>query len=404
MRILFCFLSSPGHLHPAVGLALRARERGHEVAFATGVKAGAFLADRSLWRIERGPDGDGPSFDVELWARPLSVAIQIKHIEHALTRFQPDVLITGQLTLGPLLLRERLGVPVAVLGGITYLWPFEPGQEDRTQRDARLAWRYREMIEHYGAAAALFGLTAPDPRIHPRHSPLLGDQFLLRTVPELEPSVLRLPWRVRLVGGCLWQTGPDSADAMEAAEWAERMSRDGRQIIYVEQSRTFDKPAFWPVLCEALADPDIAVAASLGRADVPLGAYPEHWLVRGHVPQEAVLNRATAVVGSPTTTLALGALSFGLPALYLPSGGEQLDVAEVVVGSGAASRLSLTQIGASALKQAFTCALSDRWMRRSAARLAAEFCRLDDRTLALQLVEDLTAERSGRRAPATATV
>src|SRR5262245_4931034 len=146
MRYLFCSLASPGFVLPSAGIALELRARGHEIAFATSQSAGEMLAGAGFERIPRGAK-DGDSFQTPQWAQPLSIAIQVKHVEHAIEQFSPDVLVGQMLTLGPLVAAARSRLPVVVVGHAVYLWPTwsgDPPQPSDSER--RLAWRYREMM------------------------------------------------------------------------------------------------------------------------------------------------------------------------------------------------------------------------------------------------------------------
>ncbi|HXO39970.1 MAG TPA: glycosyltransferase, partial [Thermoanaerobaculia bacterium] len=92
MRALFCSFESPGFLFPAIGLATALRARGHQVAFVSDRTAEPRLRAAGLERLPR-DDRDGRSFETGDWFRPLAVALQVKHIEYAMARFHPDLLV-----------------------------------------------------------------------------------------------------------------------------------------------------------------------------------------------------------------------------------------------------------------------------------------------------------------------
>ena len=139
MKFLFCPISSHGFVYPLIGIAKALRSNGHEVAFATGDDFEFILREQGIPRISRG-DKDGPSFHIGTWAKPLSVGIQVKHIEYAINRFPADVLVTTQLALGPLIVGEMLKLPVAVLGLASYIWPplWPSGYEPESAFEKRL--------------------------------------------------------------------------------------------------------------------------------------------------------------------------------------------------------------------------------------------------------------------------
>ena len=149
MRALFCSISTPGLLYPAIGMALELQKRGHEVAFVTDSAHTAFLAEHGLERIARGLR-DGPSFAVAQWGMPLAVAIQLKHIEYAMAQFQPDILIGQPLTLGAYLAHERYDIPLLVQGLLAYLWPPSSEAAHLPAEHMRLrAWRYQDQLHSY---------------------------------------------------------------------------------------------------------------------------------------------------------------------------------------------------------------------------------------------------------------
>ncbi len=183
-----------------VGIALALRRLGHDVAFVTGPGFEKTLRAVEIKRIPRG-NHDGPSFEAELWWEPLAVAVQVKHIEHALALFEPDVLVGHQLTRGPLIVAERQGLPVAVLGFSTYLWPdgqrlvSPPSRIEKVGLCGALATCWTATTRHEISAPF-----RPTPGV--RGTGMLGDLFMLQGVPEFEPDIDRLPARVHLVGAC----------------------------------------------------------------------------------------------------------------------------------------------------------------------------------------------------------
>src|SRR5207245_5815692 len=101
------------------------------------------------------------------------VAIQVRHVQHAIERFDPDVLLTSTLALGPLIAGEIADLPVAVLGLATYLWPVAIPGGERRAADPQAEYRHREMTALYNAARGLFGLS-PSPEKADRKSTRLN--------------------------------------------------------------------------------------------------------------------------------------------------------------------------------------------------------------------------------------
>jgi UDP:flavonoid glycosyltransferase YjiC (YdhE family) len=245
-RFLFCSLSSPGFLFPAVGIGVALRKRGHTVAVLTDPAHSALLEHQGLELIHC--DGQsGTCFRVELWGKLASVALQVKLLEKAMKTFPPDVIVGQQLTLAPLIVRERLKVPVGIIGFFTSLWPKWPPLVDDApaQCIAHKNWLFEEMLKLYNASRSLFQL--PHYPLSARELPFTGDLFMLRTIRELEGDISHLPEQVHLVGSCLWDNEQEN-DELEA--WLREEAWSDRPVLYIQHGRLFDKPHFWPALLQ----------------------------------------------------------------------------------------------------------------------------------------------------------
>ena len=140
---------------------------------------------------------------------------------------------------------------------------------------------------------------------------MLGSVYLLQSVPLLEPLTEHLPDRVRLVGSCLHE--PAAPDA-QLVEWLHSRS-DAPAPLYVQHGSVFRAgDTFWSGLLAACDELGIRLAASMERhRGAPPDSCDADRLVRGHVPQQPVLEQARGVVCSANTTAVLGALTHGLP-------------------------------------------------------------------------------------------
>jgi MGT family glycosyltransferase len=381
-------------LYPLIGIARALKSRGHEVAFVTNLQHEALLAGAGFRRIARGVN-DGASFQVAQWGKPFSIALQVKHIEHALEQFPADVLVGQSLTFGPLLVAARRDLPVGLLGFCTYLWPAEVADAEGCQPpevsvlssvEEWRAWRYRGMLQTLNDARALFRL---DLCPNAAQAPLLGDLFLVQSVAELEPQK-HLPDRVHLVGSCLWE--PKVRDP-ELEEWMEGTVRQGSPLIYVQHGRSFHIPNFWRRLVDALAGSDYRVAASLERLDGEIGSLPENFFVRPQIPQGKILPFARAVVASANTTAALGALTAGIPSLLIPAGGEQPDVAALCRDVGVAKTLTPDEATPERIQTEITDLLADSGFRTRARHYASAFTKLNGCERAADLLATLARTR-----------
>lgn len=371
-----------------ISIAQLLRERGHEVAFVTSPTFKKTLAQAGLQRIPRG-EQDGESFQVDVWAEPIAVAIQVKHIEYALAFFKPDVLVGQQLTLGPLIAADRYSIPTAVVGLAAYLFPTSAALRERplqSKIEERLVWRYQEMMKFYNQARELFQM--PQSKVDDVDTPLLGDLFLLQSIPELE--VHKLPARVHLVGSCLWE--PPQFD-FELANWLRQAKFSQEPVIYVQPGRAFQFPRFWSHLLAAFGDCPVRVVAAIGRMDGEAGSIPDNFFVRNHVPQELVLSQARAVISSGHTTAVLGALTHGLPSLLIPSGSGTEDITERCQEAGAAITLSPDAVTVETLKQSLEKLLHCPNLRQNAQKLQSAFAKINGSEKSADLLELLAINR-----------
>ena len=388
MKILFCPLASHGFLYPLIGIAKAIRSRGHEVMFVTGPAFTQALEEADFSRIPRGAK-DGSSFDVATWYLPLSVAIQIKHIQYALSRFPADLIVTTQLALGPLLAAEIMRLPVAVLSLGTYLWPLWPlDYAPETTQERRLQWRYGDMMSHYNKARSLVGLSPSD--ADHLASPLLGDLFMIQSVPELEQNDYEFPSKSHFVGSCGWE--PESSD-MELSTWLDECKTAAEPIIYVQPGRSFQLSSFWSPLRDVLKDKPLRVVANLGRMDGEVGSIPKNFFVRPHVPQGKVLHYASAVIATGHTTAVLGALTHGLPSLLFPAGSGSDDIAEHCEQAGAALCLHEATGDSGVLEEAVDELLVNSNLRQKAERLRIAFARAGGISRAAELIESIGVPR-----------
>jgi MGT family glycosyltransferase len=382
MRFLLCSLSGQGFISSTIGLGHSLAQKGHEVKVVTDLSCEKQLSGQGLERIPRGLQ-DGPSFQTHLWGQPASIAIQVKHVEFAMKLFQPDVLVGQQLTIGALFAAERLHVPVALLGFCTYLWPRSKDPEARGDNSLK-EWRYTTDIITHRQLRPAFGLPLPSAGL--RVSSLLGDLFLIRSIPEFEGDISNLPDQVHLAGPCLWES--DDEDP-EVDDWLGECRKGGTPLIYVHQGRFFDRPHFWPKVVEAFGNSDIRVIACTGSMDCPVGQLPPNFLVRKQLSQGKILRQAAAMIASANTTAVLGALLAGVPSLLIPAGGEQPDVAERCVHAGVARILDPAEVTPECLRLELLKLVDDNSIRLKARDLAIQFSQANNFDTAISLLENL---------------
>jgi UDP:flavonoid glycosyltransferase YjiC (YdhE family) len=216
---------------------------------------------------------------------------------------------------------------------------------------------------------------------------LLGDAFLLRSVPELLGGA-RLPARVRLVGACLWEPGgPDG----ELAAWIAAARRAGAPIACVHHGHAFGGRVFWRSLVEGLKASGLRIAAATGgmaaelREKLPAGAFH----LRPDLQESRVLRCADLMIGSASSSAVLAALRHGVPCLLVPGGEEQRDLAEQIEQSGAGRILPRKDVTPSALRRAVALALADGSLRHGARALQRAFARFPGFVACVEVLESM---------------
>jgi len=323
VRALFCSLDARGFLYPQIGIALELARSGHEVAFVTNLSFAEELTRLGLPRVTRSQP-DGESFHIQLWGHPVSIAIQREHAARAILEFRPDVIVTSELAIGPLLAAQRFALPVVVLGLATLPWPTadELATTAVSPRSRRARWRRGELDKMIAAVPGVDRVAAD------LGSPLdLATLYLLQSCPALTRHAgVALPSHVRLVGDCGWE--PEwSDDDLDA--WLESERETSVPLIYGSQGTTFGRSQFWNPLMSAASGGAFTLCGSYGRAKEISDARTSYGFARRHVPQRRVLAAASAVVSSATSTAVLAALVADLPLVLVPAGGEQEDLAEL---------------------------------------------------------------------------
>ncbi|MEW5985412.1 MAG: nucleotide disphospho-sugar-binding domain-containing protein [Chloroflexota bacterium] len=403
MRFLFCPISSHGYVYPAVRVALELRQRGHQVAFATGPAFATTLAQAEFERLPRGPV-DGESFSLRLWNYPLEVVRQVKHVEYASRRFAPDVLVASSLAIGPLVAARRHRLPVAVLGLATYIWPLAavaPAEfQPRTLAEKRAATAFDETLRVYGEVCRILHTPVEGPPATYQNHPLVGDLFLLRSVAELEGNVDELPAQVHLVGDCAWEPATQSED-LAVTTWLEEAVASLEPLLYVQHDSGGGIPDFWPGLVEGLGGEPVRIVGTHRKVSQADGL-PANFLIRPHIPYQIVLPHAQAVITAGNSSLSLAAFTQGLPLLLIPVGkneGESMVERCQRAGVGICrptqdlERLYPENVSADSLRAAVHEVIGRPDLRQNARRLQRAFQQAGGPPLAAELLERLARVR-----------
>ncbi|MFJ6983091.1 MULTISPECIES: glycosyltransferase [unclassified Streptomyces] len=408
-RFLFVVPPLTGHINPVVGVAAELAARGHRVAWAcpdpalvrrlAGEGADVFVCAGAP-EGERPPELRGPEALRFLWEwflLPLAEAMA-PGVRAAVDAFRPDVVVSDQQAFAGALVAERLGVPWVTSASTSA--EFTDPLSGLPKVREWVAERLRELRDAIGDPAG----TAD-----PRFSPLLVLAF---SVPELAgeaqgvhwvgPSVVSrpagsdFPWEWLDPGRAtvLVSLGTANTDVggrfLDVCARALRERADRVQGVIVDPggilgtgtapptgtdagTNTGTGPGSGSDASPGAARPD-ATPAAPGTPAVPSApavraAADKDLLVLPHVPQLALLERASAVVSHAGHNTVCEALWHGVPLVVAPIRDDQPVVAGQVADSGAGIRVRFGRVTADRLGAALDAVLDDPAHRAAADRI-----------------------------------
>jgi UDP:flavonoid glycosyltransferase YjiC (YdhE family) len=363
-RVLFACVPATGHVTPLLPLAREFARRGCEVVVASGPDVGPAVAAAGLgfrpvcpgfdgWFATLagrtpGPPGAGlPAKHVECYFVPrlfgeVGLTAMRDGLDALVDGWRPDLVVFEQHALAAPLVAAAHGVPAVLhLIGLRT----EPLTLELLTDAVTPAWTAAGLP--VPAAAGLYSgttLTVHPPSLDPPPPGAVVQP--LRTTPLPGPALplpVELPW-------------------------------NGRPLVYVTLGTSFNEPAVFATVLEALADLPVTVLVTLGRdrsAD-ELGTVPGNAVVAGFLPQETLLPHCAAVVHHGGAGTALGVLAHGLPSVVLPRGADNFALAGRMAAAGAARVLAPEELGADAVREAVRAVLHDPGTRGAAQRVARE--------------------------------
>ncbi len=147
---------------------------------------------------------------------------------------------------------------------------------------------------------------------------------------------------------------------------------DGAPLIYVSLGTIFnDRADFYRLCIEALRDTPYRVVLSIGNKVnlASLGALPENILVRPHVPQLHLLERASLFITHGGMNSVSESAWYGVPMLLAPQVGDQHVIARRVAQLGAGVLLDEKKLNAPTLREIAERVLRDDSFRQESERI-----------------------------------
>lgn len=383
MRVLFVVPPLVGHVNPTVSVARALADRGHTVAWVghPGTVRPRLPDDATLFALSE----EVPRAVVEdvaarsqivrgaaalkfLWEDffvPLARSMR-PGVEAAVDAFRPDVLCVDQQALAGALAARARGLPWATLATTS------AGVVDPL---AGLPQVKRWLADVIAALEREAGLAPSE------HGALSPHRVIAFTTAALVGPADQFPPHYRFVG-------PATSDRPEPAPFPWDALVDRPRVLVSMGTVNADASArFYRTALAALAE--LPVQAIVAAPPEALGEVPPPAIVRGYLPQLAVLRHVDAVVCHAGHNTTVETLARGLPLVVAPIKDDQPIVAEQVVAAGAGLRVKFGRVQVAELRDAVHRVLIEPSFRAAAAAVAASFAAAGGATAAAVSIEEL---------------
>ncbi|MGW0175175.1 glycosyltransferase [Rhodococcus sp. NPDC003322] len=369
MRVAVVAGPDPGHAIPAIALCLKLIAAGDDPVLFTGDRwldaaRGAGISVRKLKGLAPRPEDD----DLDAGARIHSRAAYIStEILPDLSAMLPELVVSDILTAGGGMAAERLDVPWVELSPHPLYLPSKglppigsglaPGEGLRGRaRDALMraatARSIKQGLRQRSEARVGVGLPAQDPGPVAR---------LIATVPALEVPRPDWPEHAHVVGPLLWEPTTDLLGLPPG---------DGPLVTIAPSTAHTGAEGMLETALTALDGTGVRVVASM--LDAPPADLPS-WARAGLGRQDALLADSSVVVCGGGHGMLAKTLLAGVPAVTVPGGGDQWELANRAARQGSA--LVVRPLTADALREAVLRMLDEPSFgeaAREAARTAGD--------------------------------
>lgn len=363
-------MNSTGLAMQMIGLAHQLVADGHDVACVCDPALATLCETHHVRRIPY--DGAQGSFTLKQWLSPEATLAQFRYLQSAFREFAPDVVAASPFGFGPAIATELAGLPLVVIGGITFPWAVGTHHRER-------------LLSMFDASRTVLGLPRVAGAGRSGHPPWLGDLYLLQSSPRLSGPV-PCTGRVRWVGDCSWD--PPTVHDPELDSWLAEIRRSGCKMVYAQFGREFGGAPIFPRLVDVAARLELALVMDTGRSDHPYSSNTERVLARPFVPRGVVMPRSALAIGAGQPTTILGALAHRIPMVLLADGSGTEETTAICAELGIARVGSLAQVTTADLVDMIADALASAPLRLAIDPVAAELSRLGGRRYAAELVAE----------------
>ncbi len=377
-KVIVFNVPASGHVNPSLPVVAELVRRGENVIYyltegyrakveATGATFRAYdqLDDDYFGAL----DGSNPFMTVRQLAE---TSLDILPDLVALLRAeQPDYIIFDAMCPWGRLAGEICGVPTVSSLALLLLTPGMMVRSGQLLPTVALMLRNLHHLRAFNRVAAEIARTHHLPQ-KPGFANMLmgiGTLNISYTSAAFQPESAKLAQTIRFVGPSI---EPRAGDA----DFPFDQLAAGEPLIYISLGTVINQNVdFYRQCLVAFGGEPYQVVMAVGqKTDLEaLGAIPANFIVRRHVPQLEVLQRAALFITHAGINSVHEGLYYNVPLLLVPQQQEQAMVAARVVELGAGEKLGKAQASAANLRAAAARILNDNRCRERAAAIGETF-------------------------------
>jgi MGT family glycosyltransferase len=426
-RFLIGTIAAAGHVNPALPIARKLVECGHEVWWYTGkgfkdkieatgahhipIRTGIDLTDINSipqsWLKQKDALKGVAQFKFYLKYGFIDSAVtQLQDLTEILREYPADVLLCDVFFLGMSWLHEKTGLPWAAFGMSALPFtscdtaPFGLGIKPNysvlgRSRNSFLNWLsqniiMRDVTVHLDRVRVTVGLPPKSQDFFTAAlSPFL---YLQGTTPSFEYPRSDLPPQVHFIGTFL---PPAPTDFTPPAWWDDL--KCGKRVIHVTQGTVATEATdlIFPTI-QALANEDVLVVATTGGQPVEnlqLNLIPPNVRLEKFIPHAYLLPYTDVMVTNGGFNGVQIALAFGVPMVTAGQTEEKPEICARVQWAGVGIDLKTSTPTSKQIRDAVIKILNSSQYRQRAENFKAEINNYDASTLAIKLLEQLASTK-----------
>ncbi|MBV9789345.1 MAG: glycosyltransferase [Chloroflexi bacterium] len=403
MKALFTTQPGIGHLLPMLAIAQALQQQGHEVRFATARSFGPTVAAYGFAAIAAGLDwleahavrtfpemedmtaaeqGDWLLSDI---FADVAAHRMIPDLIAICREWRPDVIVRNDFEFASCIVAELLDIPQATISISFFL--------SASVLEPRIG-------EQLAYLRSMHGLSP-----YPALDMLYPYLYLVLAPSTFQPRELPVMHGIR----------PTPVGADEAVPaWCHQLA--AQPTVYASMSSVYRGTNVFPNILAGLRDEPINLILTIGRGQDPaqFGPQPPNVRIEQFIPQAALFPYCDLFITHNPFFTITSALSYGLPLLMIPNGGElwmgamrsmELGLGRVLrlPGQFAAFNSLVPEVAPHTINSAVRDLLQSPHYRANTQSMRAEIQALPDAMYAVELLCDLAASRSPIRAGVAAS-